>query len=87
MLEHKYAEKQRTIDPERGRSMSAVAQEVVAATIIRAARILARRRLCRSRHAVLGAMKTTIDAQTLWLLESWHLGEVRGFGMPGRNRK
>ena len=64
--------------------MSAVAQEVVAATIVRAARILARRRKCRSRHAIPGAMKTAIDAQTLWLLESRHLGEVREFGMPGR---
>ena len=50
--------------------MSAVAQEVVAATIVRAARILARCQPGRSRHAESGAMETGIDAQTIWLLES-----------------
>ena len=60
------------------------AHKRLSGTIFRAARILARRLPGRSRHAMPGAMETTIDAQTTWSLESRHLGEVREFGKLGR---
>ena len=84
MLKHKYAEKQRTIDPERGRSMSVVVHKDCWGRFSGSAQISVHRRPGRSRHAMPEAMETTIDAQTIWLPESRHLGEVREFGMLGR---
>ena len=48
--------------------------------LARSISILARGHPDRIRHAIMGTMETDIGAQTIWLLESMHLGGGGGVG-------